>query len=58
MKPVFSDKILHKYTVQYYQCPQCEYLCTEEPYWLKEAYANPINDTDTGILVQIFYIQE
>lgn len=52
MKPVFSDKILHKYTVQYYQCPQCEYLCTEEPYWLKEAYANPINDTDTGILVR------
>lgn len=34
----------------YYHCPVCEYLQTEEPDWLDKAYETPINNSDTGIL--------
>lgn len=36
--------------VAYGECPRCRYIQTEEPTWLEEAYASPINLTDTGIL--------
>src|SRR5690606_16471461 len=44
--------ILNKYTVRYYQCPNCEFVQTESPHWLKEAYDSPMNFTDTGIMVR------
>ena len=47
---VFTKKILNKYEVNYYQCRKCDFIQTEKPYWLKEAYSNPIIDSDTGIL--------
>ena len=40
------------YPVAYFDCPHCGYLQTERPYWLKEAYASPINDVDTGIMMR------
>ncbi|WP_143727249.1 class I SAM-dependent methyltransferase, partial [Methanoculleus chikugoensis] len=46
---------LNKYNVQYFQCPDCEYICTDDPHWLQEAYINPINCTDTGILLRNIY---
>jgi len=52
MNSIFTATLLNRYTVQYYQCPNCEYLCTENPYWLEESYKTPINFTDTGILVR------
>lgn len=55
MAPVFSGQILNKYRVQYFQCPDCEYICTGDPSWLQEAYKNPINRTDTGILSRNIY---
>jgi hypothetical protein len=45
----FSQPVLGRET-RYYECPKCGYLQTEEPYWLAEAYADPINDVDTGIM--------
>lgn len=39
-------------TVRYMRCSQCEYLQTEFPYWLDRAYANSINDSDTGIMAR------
>jgi len=45
----FRDRILKKYNVQYFSCPNCGYLFTEEPYWLSEAYSNAINNSDTGL---------
>ena len=38
--------------VQLYECPECEYVQTERPDWLEEAYASPINDSDAGILLR------
>jgi len=47
---IFSAKILKKYNVQYYYCDNCGFMQTEEPYWLDEAYTEPINITDTGYI--------
>jgi Methyltransferase domain len=47
---IFNTKILNKYNVDYYQCSQCDFVQTEQPYWLEEAYNNPMNYTDTGII--------
>src|SRR6218665_1205619 len=49
-REVFQEQILYKYNVKYYQCPSCEFLFTEDPYWLQEAYAESINLTDTGLV--------
>lgn len=46
----FKAVVLNKYTVGYFQCSNCGFLQTENPYWLEEAYSNPINTSDTGIL--------
>lgn len=50
MQHIFSAKILKRYDTRYYYCDHCGFLQTEEPYWLEEAYKNPINVTDTGII--------
>ncbi|RNI15807.1 class I SAM-dependent methyltransferase [Methanohalophilus sp. RSK] len=47
---VFKAKILDKYWVDYYFCPNCGFLQTEPPYWLKEAYSQSINSSDTGYM--------
>jgi hypothetical protein len=42
--------ILAKYNVKYYQCSYCGYIQTEEPFWLDEAYNNPIPSSDIGLI--------
>ncbi len=49
---IFCARIMGKYDVSYFQCRETGYIQTEEPHWLAEAYASPINVTDTGILVR------
>jgi len=43
------DRNLLRYNVSYYQCSNCGYLQTEEPFWLEQAYKEEINLTDTGL---------
>ena len=50
MKWVFNELLLTKYRVDYYYSEESGLLQTESPYWLKEAYENPIADTDTGLV--------
>jgi len=47
---IFTGKVLAKYDVIYYLCPNCNFLQTEEPYWLEEAYESTINVSDTGYM--------
>lgn len=47
---IFKGLILRKYEVQYYHCLQCDFLHTENPYWLQEAYKMTIHPEYTGIL--------
>lgn len=42
--------LLAKHRVHYFECDVCGYVQTEDPYWLEEAYQNPVNLTDTGLL--------
>ena len=51
---LFSTIILQKFSVEYFQCPHCEYVQTESPFWLKEAYRRPINDVDTGLMMRSY----
>jgi len=37
-------------TVNYYRCPGCGTIQSEEPYWLEQAYATPINRSDVGYI--------
>jgi hypothetical protein len=46
----FQGKILGKYNINYYHCSNCDFIQTEDPYWLKEAYLRPINYCDTGYM--------
>ncbi|MEN8263816.1 MAG: class I SAM-dependent methyltransferase [Nitrospirota bacterium] len=46
----FEATILSKHRISYYHCNYCGYLQTEDPFWLKEAYKESINITDTGIM--------
>jgi glycosyltransferase involved in cell wall biosynthesis len=43
-----QGKILSKYDVEYYKCSSCGFVQTEEPYWLDEAYSQPIASSDVG----------
>lgn len=47
---LFTIKVLHKYDVKYYKCAQCNFIQTEKPYWLHEAYANAITSLDIGLI--------
>lgn len=50
VEKIFQLNILHKYPVWYYRCIHCEFVQTENPYWLAEAYNIPVATMDTGIL--------
>lgn len=54
----FTSKILKKYDVKYFNCINCDYLFSEEPFWLDEAYSRPINLSDTGLLNRNIYFSK
>ncbi len=47
-----SERIMGKYDIEYYHCSNCDFVQTEEPYWLEEAYSRSINLSDTGYMVR------
>lgn len=55
---LFNAKILKKYNIAYFHCDNCGFLQTEEPYWLDEAYVEPIDISDTGCLQRNIYISK
>ena len=55
---VFEAIVLNEHNVKYYLCPNCEYIFTESPYWLEQAYNKAINLTDTGILQRNIYFSK
>jgi hypothetical protein len=50
MRAVGTATVLDAYDVRYDYCDGCHFWCTEEPYWLDEAYADAIGRTDTGLV--------
>lgn len=49
-KHIFTQKVLAKYDVKYFQCSKCFFIQTEQPYWLKEAYSSAITNLDLGLV--------
>lgn len=43
-------RIRDEHDVNYFRCPRCEYLQTEEPYWLEDTAADHPSERDTGRL--------
>ena len=43
---IFKLKVLDKYDVTYLKCDNCEFIQTEEPYWLDEAYIEAVSSND------------
>jgi len=48
----FRGKVMASYEGAYHHCSRCGFLQVEDPFWLDEAYENPINPFDTGILTR------
>lgn len=55
-KPIFKTLILNKYDVQYYKCLSCDFIQTENPYWLSEAYSSAITAQDIGLIYRNNFI--
>ena len=53
---IFDATILAKYNIKYFQCQNCGFLQTEEPYWLEESYRESINISDTGYMSRNIYL--
>lgn len=45
-----SARILLRYDIDYFKCSNCNFIQTEEPYWLEEAYSEAIAGSDVGLL--------
>ena len=49
----FTEKILNKLDIKFYECIKCNSLLTEEPFWLNEAYKDWITEYDTGLFSRV-----
>lgn len=49
---VCVQQVLRRYPVGYYQCPNCDLLQTQRPFWLEEAYASALSALDTGAIAR------
>ncbi len=48
----FEETVLGQFKVHYYRCTHCGLLQTEAPYWLEQAYQEPITSGDTGLVAR------
>lgn len=55
MKPVLQSRVLGKYRVSYFKCPECEIIKPENPHWLVESYSSAIASTDVGLVSRNLY---
>ena len=46
--PFGNAVLLRKYDARYYQCGECQFVQTERPYWLAEAYTSALVAADVG----------
>lgn len=52
MRVSHEGLLLGRHRVDYYLCGECDYWCTDEPFWLEEAYSQAISAADTGIVMR------
>ncbi len=49
-KVLFSRRILHTHDATYSLCSECGFFQADDPHWLEQAYVNPLNIQDTGLI--------
>lgn len=42
--------IMGRYEIEYFRCRDCQFIQTETPYWLDQAYSKAIVSTDVGLI--------
>lgn len=47
---IFNATILAEFKTDYFRCPNCEAVQTNEPTWLNRAYSDAITSQDTGLV--------
>lgn len=47
---------MRKHEVQYFRCTKCNFIQTEEPYWLNEAYESAISWLDVGLILRNLHL--
>jgi hypothetical protein len=47
---LFTKRILGKYNSGYYRCIECQFIQTDPPHWLTEAYSSAITALDIGLV--------
>lgn len=45
-EPLFTAQVLGRHDVAYFRCGQCGFIQTEQPFWLAEAYTEPVSVYD------------
>ncbi len=50
VRPFSRAMLLNRHSVQFFRCSDCGFICTEEPYWLQEAYSEAITGSDIGLV--------
>jgi hypothetical protein len=54
----FTELVLNKYMVRYWQCVGCGSMQTDKPYWLDDAYAVVHSATDTGMVARTLHMTQ
>jgi len=47
---LFEKRLLNKYDVKYFHCNHCDFIQTETPFWLEDAYKSVITALDIGLV--------
>ena len=56
---IFQKLILNKYLISYFKCNACQFIQTEEPYWLDESYSNHLSaGLDVGAVMRNLSLSE
>lgn len=55
---VCAQQVLYRHNVGYYQCPSCDLLQTQRPFWLEEAYSSALSALDTGAIARTMLCTE
>jgi len=58
MQFAFSHNVIEKYQANYFLCDSCGFMNVADPFWLEEAYEQPINETDTGLLSRNIFLHK
>ena len=59
VREVFRKVVLEKHLVRYFQCAACDFLATEPPWWLAEAYTEALMGLrDVGMVQRNLWVAE